>query len=351
MRNIVCAAMAACLLLSACLPGSLPPRAQVSAALVQPTPEPPPVAQPPGDFPNAPTGAIEQKYFADGPWAVTAVENFACCDRWGNAFDVWYPTDLGKDGFRHPVITWGNGTVAGPQDYAYLLKHWASWGFIVIATQLDATHTGEEILDGARFVVDADADPASIFHGKVAVGRVGAAGHSQGAAGAMLALIKSEGLISVVIPVERPGQNECTTDGDCPSTATIPAGASVFFINGSDSGLSKSTQSDDCVKDGAENELSNDCFYRMTPETVTKAWGTLIGPNHNDVQGQPDCSSQSLPAQLLFCRNGVYGFLGYPTAWMMAWLQDDALARSAFAPEGEFFGQDANWENQVSNVR
>ena len=29
-------------------------------------------------------------------------------------FDLYYPTNLGQNGFQHPVHTWGNGTVPSP---------------------------------------------------------------------------------------------------------------------------------------------------------------------------------------------------------------------------------------------
>jgi hypothetical protein len=34
--------------------------------------------------PNYPTGSIEQKYYAPGPWAVTVSLGGACCDSAGN---------------------------------------------------------------------------------------------------------------------------------------------------------------------------------------------------------------------------------------------------------------------------
>ena len=70
---------------------------------------------------------------------------------------------------------------------------------------------------------------------------------------------------------------------------------------------------------------SDQAYYQATPATVAKAWGTVNGPNHNDVQGQPDCAHASVP-----CVNGVYGYLGYPTAWFRDQLAGDARAHSAF---------------------
>ena len=40
------------------------------------------------EVPNAPTGRIEQRYFAAGPSAVVSAQEFACCDRSGYAYDI-----------------------------------------------------------------------------------------------------------------------------------------------------------------------------------------------------------------------------------------------------------------------
>ena len=51
------------------------------------------------------------------------------------------------------------------------------------------------------------------------------------------------------------------------------------------------------------------------------------------------------------CRNGVYGYLGYPTAWMMAQLQGDTYAAGAFAKgSGEIFSETTNWEYVESDI-
>jgi hypothetical protein len=49
--------------------------------------------------------------------------------------------------------------------------------------------------------------------------------------------------------------------------------------------------------------------------------------------------------------NGVYGYLGYPTAWFMFQLQGDSYAHGAFVnPTGEMFSETKNWERVASNV-
>src|SRR6202022_617936 len=96
-----------------------------------------------------------------------------------------------------------------------------------------------------------------------------------------------------------------SSGANCVDTKHLTAG-SVFFIDGSnDIPISPPTQNL-----GFPGEQSIAAYYSAVPNSVPKLKGTLIGPGHPDVQGQPDCSKAPLG-----CVNGVYGYLGYPTAW------------------------------------
>jgi hypothetical protein len=295
----------------------------------------------PNQPPNYPIGTIELKYYAPGIWPVTASPGGACCDSAGNKFDLYYPTNLGAGGFMHPILTWGNGTLAQPHLYDYFLRHLASWGFVVIATEDQFTGVGQTILDGANFMVHANSDPTSIFFHKLNVSQIGSFGHSQGASGAANALIKSAGSIKTVLPIELPAQVWCTLGSNCFDGVKLASG-SVFFIDGSaDLPISPPTQTPQ-----TPGEQSIEAFYNAVPSSVLKVKGTLIGPSHNDVQGQPDCKKAMFP-----CVNGVYGYLGYPTAWFMYQLQGDAVAHGAFVNgTGEIFSQSKNWAFVASNI-
>ncbi|MGB7621606.1 MAG: alpha/beta hydrolase [Terriglobia bacterium] len=290
---------------------------------------------------NYPTGTIELKYYASGPWAVTVSPGAACCDSSGNRFDLYYPTNLGANGFLHPILTWGNGTNSLSSNYAYLLTHMASWGFVVIATEDKNTGAGQTILDAANFLVTANNNAASPFFHKLNVNQIGAFGHSQGASGAINAVIKSAGSIKTVVPIELPAQVWCGSPQSCTDTRNLVHG-SIFLVDGSaDFPISPPTQLPQIP-----GEQSIQAYYDVVPSGITKLKGTLIGPNHNDVQGQPSCTGASPP-----CFNGVYGYLGYPTAWMMYQLQGDAFAHGAFVnATGEMFSETKNWELVASNV-
>lgn len=291
------------------------------------------------DAPYHPAGAIEAKYSRPGPFAVSSQYGFGCCDSTGAKYDIWYPTDLGTT--RHPIIAWGNGTDAVPRQYAHLLRHLASWGFVVIATENQQTGSGADIAGATRYLIDRAANPASIFHNRLDTRAIGAMGHSQGATGVLNAMMNSRGLIKTAIPIELPSQALCFDATRCIDTAGLRSG-SVFFVNGSADTLIAPSDPWDSLA-GLQSIRQ---FYAATPDSVTKAWGTLIGPNHNDIQGQPDCAAASFP-----CTTGVYGYLGYPTAWMMARLRGDEAARAAFTPgSGEFYRPNPNWTNQIGSI-
>jgi hypothetical protein len=299
----------------------------------------------PANTGNYPSRPIELKYYASGPWAVTASPAGACCDSSGNRFDLYYPTKLGAGGFKHPILTWGNGTYAKPDQYDYFLRHMASWGFVVVATEDEYTGPGQTILDAANFMIGENSNAASIFYRKLDVKEIGALGHSQGATGAINALIKSKGSIKTVIAIELPKHFFCSSKLNCTDTKNLTNG-SIFFIDGSEDGISPPTQ-----YSWESGEQSIQAYYDAAPSGIAKVKGTLIGPDHLDVQGQPECSNGWIFRRQLGCTFGVYGYLGYPTAWMMAQLQGDTYAAGAFAKgSGEIFSETTNWEYVEGNL-
>ncbi|WP_194814499.1 alpha/beta hydrolase [Nocardia sp. XZ_19_385] len=296
------------------------------------------VAQADSD-PYVPNPGIEATYFQPGPWAVTERLGFGCCDSTGAKFDLWHPSELEA---RHSIVVWGDGTGAVPKQYSYLLRHLASWGFVVVATENQQTGSGQEIIESLDFLLKQAADPASVFYRKLDPDSVGAMGHSQGASGVLNALKRAQGRIKTAVPLELPARVWCLTGNWCPDTSTLTA-SSVFLVNGSeDSLISPSHQPLPWQTSGLQ---SNQAFFEAIPAHLPKVWATLNGPNHNDVQGQPTCAGASFP-----CTTGVYGYLGYPTAWLMSQLRGDAKARRAFVVGGELSTPSANWSNQSTNL-
>ncbi len=97
------------------------------------------------------------------------------------------PETLGTRGLRHPVILWGNGTGAVPETYAGLLAHWASHGFVVAAARTSNPGTGVEMLACLDYLEQENGTPGSDYARKLNTFQVGAAGHSQGGGGTLMA--------------------------------------------------------------------------------------------------------------------------------------------------------------------
>lgn len=315
-------------------------RAQIASLLAIAVPIAPAAAQ---SVPNAPTGPIETKYYANGPFATTTTRSAAACDSKGNQCDIFYPSDIASSTTRMPLVVWANGTAATPDKYTYWLRHLASWGFVIVATRDQQTGYGNTVLDSLAYMQAEEANPASPFYHRIDFSHVGAAGHSQGASGAANAMFHSNGVITTTVTFHLPSQMWCNPADNCLLTPTLTSGTgSIFYVSGTADGLiAPDTQ-------GSGTQLnSQTAYYNATPGAMPKAKALLKGTNHNDISGTPGCGLLGL---LQSCNNGTYGYLGFPTAWLVWRLKGDAAAGAAFkSGSGEFFTATA-WTGQAGNI-
>jgi hypothetical protein len=249
--------------------------------------------------------AIETFYRAAGSWAVST----GTASAFGGTYKLYYPTNLGAGGVRHAILTWGNGTNATPSKYNGLLTHLASWGFVVIASNSGQTGLGTQILDGATYLVNQDANPSSIFYQKLDIANVGALGHSQGAGGTLNATINSGGLITSALTVALPDPFWWTTP--VPNMAAFPSSAQIFFVRGTSDFLA------------TESAALN--WYNPVPGGAAKAAQKNAG--HNEVQ------------------SATTRLKGYVTAWMMYTLRNDVYARGAFVGSPPELNTNTAWQN------
>jgi hypothetical protein len=298
--------------------------------------------------PNPPTGPIESKYDANGPATAVHMTSSTACDRKGNVCEIWYPSDIAR-GRPRAVLLWANGTSdvpVGREVYDYLLSHFASWGFVVIATRDGKTGYGDTVLDSLAYLRSQASSPGSPLFRRVNFGRVGVGGHSQGATGAVNAMLKSNGAIRTSIAFQLPAQLWCSPADLCLLTPDLKAATSgsIFYVGGTlDALISPDWQ----LGNNPLNSLT--AYYNATPPGLMKAKGLVKLANHNDILGKPDCGSAALSVTLT-CTFGVYGYRGYPTAWLAWQLQGSAEAGAAFRSRtGEFFSANA-WHSQLSNV-
>lgn len=306
------------------------------------------IAAPAAAAPNEPTGPIEREYDALGPSGVSHMTSATACDSKGNPCDIWYPADIGR-GRPRAVLLWANGTSDGPvgkEVYEHILSHFASWGFVVIATRDGKTGYGDTVLDSLAYLRQLAEQRGSPFHRRVDFSRVGVAGHSQGATGAANAMLKSGGAIKTTIAFQLPAQLWCSPADLCLLTHDLKAAksGSIFYVGGTlDALISPDWQ----FKPGPLNSLT--AYYDATPSRLMKAKGLVKLANHNDILGKPDCRSAAQSVSLT-CTFGVYGYRGFPTAWLAWQLQGSKQAGKAFRRKtGEFFTAKA-WHSKVSNV-
>ncbi|MBV9707633.1 MAG: alpha/beta hydrolase [Chloroflexi bacterium] len=256
----------------------------------------------------AKTYPIEARYSVAGPWAVSTG---GYTDASGNTYDLFYPTHLGANGFKHPILTWGNGTDAVPSQYTGVLNQVASWGFVIIASTSKQTGTGNEMLAGAQDMVGLNKNSSGIFYNKLNIDEVGALGHSQGAGGSVRATVNSGGLIKTDVPICLPAQIFVSKpDAFDPSQLTVP----TLFLGGSKDLLIASP-------------LTLLGYYNKVPGAA--ALLVLNGADHVTIQGQGG------------------RFLGYLTAWLMYQLQGDQYARGAFVGNPPESNTNTNWSWQA----
>lgn len=256
----------------------------------------------------AATYPIESAYAQQGSWAVSTG---TVTDAAGRTFALYYPTNLGAGGVRHPVVSWGNGTNAVPSQYADLLDHLASWGIIVVASTSTATGSGTEIAAGASWAVSANANASSAFYQKVDTAEIAAVGHSQGAGGSTRAVIANPGLFSALVTVALPAAI-WVSSGQEYNTAQVTRPA--FFLGGANDWLIASPS-------------TTTGYYNAVPGAA--AVGVLRGAGHNTIQDAGN------------------GFIGYITAWLTYQLRGDTTARSVFVGPGELVSN-TNWRNQAT---
>ncbi len=209
-------------------------------------------------------------------------------DEAGRRYTLYYPSTLASDGFRNPLITYGNGSFAtctGRVAQAFG-RHLASWGFAVVCANSSQTGFGTEILQAVNFMVAENTRAGSVFHGELDTDAIGAAGHSQGATGALNANTKSSGAIrsTVALAFVDPEQH----GSDQPRLADL--NGPVFLASGCDDPLS----------------TRQNAYFDEIRTPVVKA--CRVGAAHDMVAVALD----------------------YVTAWFMFTLRGDSVARGAF---------------------
>jgi len=249
-------------------------------------------------------GDIEANYLKNGSYEtsyyeIAAIQNFS-------KYEIWYPSEISTTSKSYPVIVICNGTGWVGSKSKPLYEHYASWGFIVIATEEEYSWNAfgadmcinflMKLNDTESLELDGMEDKKNIFYEHIDLENVGIVGHSQGGVGVINAITNSDHqeIYKTAVALSPTGK-ELALSLDWPYDATqirVP----ILLISGAGGG-------DDWVVTG---EGLTD-IYNDIPSN--KVMARRSNTDHGKTQYSED---------------------GYVTAWFMWQLQGDAEAAKAF---------------------
>ncbi|MBN1802430.1 MAG: hypothetical protein JW891_13045 [Candidatus Lokiarchaeota archaeon] len=242
-------------------------------------------------------------YEESGPFDVSENKDF-------EENSIYYPTDLGRDGMKHPIVVWGDGTGALPSSYSDLLRHLASHGFVVIGPNDENTGEGETMIAAMELMISKNDDPLSPFYQTLDVEKICVTGHSQGAASTLL--LRERDDVTCIVPLMLP-YNVYVNHGGSMSSQNAP----ILLIAGTE----------DLICPPATR---SDVAYSLSP--VPTFYGKLIGANHFEAGGDAGEIRK------------------YLTAWCYVQLFENATAREVFYGSNAIIHQDLEWIWASKNI-
>lgn len=273
-------------------------------------------------------GPIEAKYTPMGPLDVTHVSVSDGSDTFGRQ-QIWYPMELAKSDKTYPVVIIANGTGSTASTIEPVLKHLASWGFIVVGNDDKNSRTGASAEASLAFILASNHDVESIFSGHVDVENIGIAGHSQGGVGAINAATQqpSANRYSAVFVASPTGEYWGVNPDFGPEWSYDAAKLSIptFAIAGTGFFDAGTAQDINATKgQGIIPLWSLQNMFDAIPDDVAKIIARRGGADHGDT-----LTSGS----------------GYMTAWFAYWLQGDQEACAAFSGDRPEIATNPKWQD------
>ena len=130
-------------------------------------------------------GKIESQYARQGQFTVAKYETTTA--KPAEKFTVYYPNALNNNK-KYPVIVFANGTGISASRYPVVLEHFASWGFIVIGNEDQATNSGKSTNASLAFLLSENNNKNSQLYQKIDSNKIGITGFSQGGASVFTAM-------------------------------------------------------------------------------------------------------------------------------------------------------------------
>ncbi len=280
----------------------------------------------------APGGDIEKKYTQMGEKQIAQAKYEAGNTVWKD-YEVWYPADMQERAASYPLVIMVNGTGYPVSKYREVLKHLASWGFIVAGNEDENSRTGKSTAATLDFMLAQNEDPSSIFYQKIDTDHIGVGGHSQGGVGTINAVTKQpNGGRYTCMWVASPtspywGQDdvfgpEWSYDMTKVKIPCIMVAGTGIFDAGTAEDITPHEGQGICPLWGMKEN------YDAIPDDVPKVMGRLKNKDHGDLARYAD---------------------GYMTAWFMYYLKNEQEAGKAFFGDSAEMKNNPNWQDVKSS--
>lgn len=267
-------------------------------------------------------GELEAKYVKQGSYSVESI----CVKNENESIKniyIYYPAELKESGKKYPLVMIVNGSQTPAKTYLPYFERLASWGFIVVGNDDLQPGTGETASITLDYVLN-----ESEIKDSVDIANMGAAGYSQGGAGAINAVTKFENskLYSTLF----------TGSAAYPVLALSmgweydPSDIAVSYFMTASTGTSDDMGVADVSKEfaGVSPLQSLEEIYNTLPDHLAKVRGRCANAEHGDMQLRTD---------------------GYMTAWMLWQLQDNEEAAKVFVGEDAEILHNSNWVDVEKN--
>lgn len=260
---------------------------------------------------------LERKYSQLGQFAVSSAK-FPANDDIAKTYTVYYP----QTGGNYPLVVMVNGSGTPASRYEAVLRHLASWGFVVIGDENGTAWSGASSSKALDFALAQNTDQSSVLFGKINRQKIGTAGHSQGGVGVV---------------------NLATNQ---PNSQLI---RSVYGISTTKLGLARLLKWDYDVSKirvpyfmtagGHESDAGDGKDYN-------KGIAPIMSLHEN-------YAKVSAPAILAQRKNVDHGSMlwqanGYMVAWFLYTLNGDNQAKQVFVGQNAEIKNNANWQNVQS---
>ena len=256
-------------------------------------------------------GKIESQYAGQGQFAVAKYETPTA--KPAEKFTVYYPNALNSNK-KYPVIVFANGTGISASRYPVVLEHFASWGFIVVGNEDQATNSGKSTNASLAFLLSENNNKNSPLYQKIDTNKIGLTGFSQGGASVFTAMADEayRQHYKTAIAVS-PVHEELGQKVNYPAYKLDAIKTPMMIIAGTKGNFEINT----VIPLDKMTEMYNKI-------NAPKLMARRIGADHDNMQFWAD---------------------GYRTAWFMYHLQNDQQAGQAFIGNNAEIARNPLWQD------